>query len=180
MSARLDDQYFEWLYSTVAATKNRNPARSFWILLRQMHSTEFVWFVPNDDNRVEDGLELRDEFVTELGLVPDPEWMGLGCSVLEMLVALARRCGFQRSETTDEWFWRLVEHIGLRSYNDRKLANGSLLSEVDETINQLIFRTYGPAGEGGLFPLKRPHRDQTKVELWYQMQAYMIETYPLV
>jgi hypothetical protein len=38
-------------------------------------------------------------------------------------------------------------------------------------------REYFPSGKGGLFPLENPREDQTKVEIWYQMHAYVMENY---
>lgn len=66
MDGPLDEQYLKWLYRQVASSKYRNPARTYWSLLRQLYTTEFVWTVPNDDNRVEDGRDLRYEFLKKL------------------------------------------------------------------------------------------------------------------
>jgi hypothetical protein len=38
-----------------------------------------------------------------------------------------------------------------------------------------VNREYDPDGRGGLFPLDGTHANQREVELWYQMQAYIIE-----
>jgi len=61
-SGTLDDQYFEWLYSQVADVRIRKGPRTYWNLLRQLFATEFVWHVPNDDNRAYDGRDLRFEW----------------------------------------------------------------------------------------------------------------------
>jgi hypothetical protein len=50
-------------------------------------------------------------------------------------------------------------------------------SEVMKILDRIIERTYQRNGVGGLFPLKRDKKDQRKVELWYQMNAYLIENY---
>jgi len=39
----------------------------------------------------------------------------------------------------------------------------------------LIWRDYHADGRGGFFPLTNPDTDQTKVEIWYQMNAYVTE-----
>ena len=109
MTKPLDELYLEWLYSQVASLRSRNPERKHWALLRQLYSTEFVWFVPNDDNRVEDGRDLRHEFLEDEGLTDvDPEWMDLGCSAFEMMLGLARRLSFEAEGEPREWFWRLM------------------------------------------------------------------------
>ena len=175
MSPTLDDRYFEWLYGQVAAVRNRNPARSHWKLTRQLYVKEFVWLVPNDDNRVEDGKELRYEFLNAQGIDEiDQEWLNLGCSMFEMLLALARRASFESDEASVEWFWRFIVNMGLYSYTD-KIYSSEIAKKVDDALENVIFRNYAPDGTGGLFPLTRPIKDQRKVELWYQLSAFLLE-----
>lgn len=170
-----DNLYFEWLYGQVGSVKNRNPARSYWHLFKQLHSREFTWFVPNDDNRVADGKELRDEFIAEYDLVEvDPYWVELGCSVLEMLVALSRRLAFQTIEPASEWFWIMAQNLDIRQYTDEKYNNRSE-RVVDEVLDRVIDRTYSKDGSGGLFPLRKPVGNQRSIEIWYQMSAYLLE-----
>ena len=45
--------------------------------------------------------------------------------------------------------------------------------EVDDVLETVIWRNYQANGHGGLFPLKNAKRDQTKVEIWYQLAAYL-------
>lgn len=169
------DQYFEWLYGLVASVRNRNPERGYWNLLRMMHSTEFTWSVPNDDNRWADGVDLRHEWILTKEIQdPDQDWLELGCSVLEMLISLARRVAFESSGTSREWFWKLVQNLELKRYTD-DIYEISIEEEVAETLDRLVHRTYDYSGQGGLFPLRRPERDQRRIEIWYQMSDYLLE-----
>jgi hypothetical protein len=168
----LDDLYLAWLYSQVGDVKEQNKSKTYWKLLRRMYETEFVWLIPNDDNRVMDGLDLRYEFVAEEGVMKAPDWLQLGCSFLEMLVALSRRLAFEGEGHAGTWFWHLVENLDLIDCTDRTRFD---IGEVDEILDRVIFRRYSPDGIGGLFPLRHARRDQRDVELWYQMQAYLIE-----
>lgn len=179
MTAPLDDRYFEWLYSQVGSVRNRNPARSYWNMLKQLYVKEFVWFVPNDDNRAEDGKELRFEFLAEQEIDEvDPGWLDLGCSVLEMMIALARRASFEAdSKTPVEWFWIFMHNVGLGGYTDARY-NDRIAQDIDEKLDRIVYRTYAPSGHGGLFPLKHATKDQRKVELWYQLAAYLLEGFP--
>lgn len=180
MTRPLDDAYFEWLYSLVASTRNRNPSHTYWKMLRQLYTKEFVWLIPNDDNRMEDGKELRLEFLAAVGIDEiDPEWMALGCSMLEMLIALARRASFEYDDVTPvEWFGIFLTNLEIDRMNDAEFTP-SLSRQLDETMDKLIFRNYRSNGHGGLFPLNNASRDQRKVELWYQLAAYVLERYPL-
>lgn len=172
MDQPLDDAYLSWLYSQIGSVKLKNRARSYWRLARQLYTKEFVWFVPNDDNRVEDGRDLRFEFLEETGLTADDNWMDLGCSVLEMLVGLSRRLSFEAEGEARDWFWHLMDNLQLRECNDRLAWSDE---HVDEILDRVIYRNYGPSGEGGLFPMESPAEDQRNVELWYQMAAYLLE-----
>lgn len=175
MSPPVDDRYLEWLYSQFGAVRNRNPARSYWKLAKKLYTTEFVWLIPNDDNRVEDGILLRQEFVNEQGSdgVTDA-WMALGCSVLEMMVALAKRAAYQTGEPDADWMGRFFTNLGIVDFRDSKF-NATAERRISEILETFIYRGYREDGVGGLFPLQRPRQDQTKVELWYQLNEYILE-----
>lgn len=165
-----EQAYFEWLYSRVASRSNPNPQRTYWLLLEEMHNKKFSWFVSNDDNRVGDGLELRYEFLN------GPLESGDHCSFLEMLIALSRRVAFESmNDDPMEWFWHLVNNLGLRELNDEALIDRDLTHYVRNTLDIVVERRYDKDGHGGLFPLDRPEKDQRKVELWYQMSSYLLE-----
>lgn len=169
MSDSLDDQYLEWLYSLVGRQAENVD---HWKLLTQLFSNEFVMLVPNDDNRCVDGVALRDEFVrSDIRIRPSRLWLKTGCSVLEMLIGVARHLSFEMDGETGEWFWHLIDNLGLTRYNDKRYND----RWVDHVIERLVWRQYSYDGNGGLFPLEQPHEDQRHVELWFQMEAYMLE-----
>ena len=170
----LDARYLDWLYKNIGPLQNRNPARSYWMLAVALYQKEFTWFVSNDDNRVEDGRELRETFLEEEDLEGDRLWLEDGCSMLEMLVALSRRLEFETETTAFEWFWVLVDNLELRPYVDEEFTDDFNV-DVDLILDRVINRTYEPDGRGGLFPLREPHADQRSVEIWYQMASYLME-----
>lgn len=180
-SGTLDDVYLEWLYGKVGAVSNRNPGRSYWRLMSQLYSIPFNWFVHNDDNRVLDGLDLRIEFLAEVDQTPDDpsgDWLNLECSFLEMLIALARRVSFDTPDSLYEWFWIFMKNLELDRYND-EIYEIAIQEEVAEVVKRVIDRRYSRNGDGGLFPLEKTPNDQRKVELWYQMQEYLMERFPI-
>lgn len=169
----LDQEYLEWLYSQVADPTERDPHLTYWILLGHLFTQEFEWRVPNDDNRLEDGKDLRREFIAskELENVPQ-DWVELCCSVLELMVGLARRLAFEADGEPYFWFWRMMENIRLHRYCDSWRLETDLINHI---LKRLMQRTYKANGQGGFFPLKSPNKDQRKVELWYQLGAYVLE-----
>jgi hypothetical protein len=169
----LDELYLTWLYGQIGRIRQRRSSKSYWSLARQLYNKEFIPLVPNDDNRKADGKELRYEFINDEDIQDvDPNWMDLGCSMLEMLIALSRRLGFETGEEPREWFWHMIRNVHLDQYNDMA---GVPHDKVDDIIDRVIWRTYHPSGRGGLFPLKNAHEDQRRVELWYQLSAYLLE-----
>lgn len=175
MDAPLDEQYFTWLYGQVASVKLKNPSRTHWSLAKQLYTKEFVWIIPNDDNRLEDGKDLRREFLEAYEIdILDLNWLDLGCSMLEMLIGLSRGLSFEADGEPSVWFWHLIETVDLEQYNDRNY-NDLARRRIDDTLDRIIWRTYSPNGQGGLFPIRNPAQDQREVELWYQLNTYLVE-----
>jgi len=168
----IDEAYFNWLCGQVGQVQVRETSRTHRRILRLLYQKEYVWLIPNDDNRMADGRALRDEFVNSMRIEVDPRWMSLGCSFFEMLLALSRRVSFLDDGTPAEWFWHLMQNLGLQVFHDRMQIDPA---DVDEILDAVIWRTYEPDGNGGLFPLKNPRMDQRKCEIWYQMNAYLLE-----
>jgi hypothetical protein len=50
-------------------------------------------------------------------------------------------------------------------------------STIRERAERMVARGYDENGNGGLFPLKNPKEDQRKVEVWMQLNAYIIEKF---
>lgn len=172
MSEPLDELYLKWLYNEISSIETTRPPRTYWHLLKHMFKKEFIWFVPNDDNRAEDGKALRDTFLQSQRIYDeDPFWLHEACSVLEMVVTVANKLEFVTDEPADHWFWRLISNLKLSQYTDRSY-NGK---EVEDILDQLIWRTYDYNGSGGLFPLENPEEDQKDVEIWYQLNSYLLE-----
>lgn len=177
MTEPLDDSYLTWLHSQFVSPRLKNPARTYWSMARQLYSKEFVWLVPNDDNRIEDGKDLRHEFVEAYEIRnPDRGWLDLPCSCLEMLLGLSRRLSFEADGEPRDWFWHLLGNLDLQSYNDKNY-NEMAKEMIDSRLDKVIWRNYAPDGQGGLFPLKHPREDQRDVELWYQLAAYLGELF---
>lgn len=172
----LDDLYLEWLYENfVGATSNKNPNTSYWELAKQLYTMPFTWVIQKDSHRAEDGKALRDEFINARDIQDvEIEFMQFDCNVLEMLIGLAVRASFEDGQEPGDWFWIFIRHLDLQSFNDR-IYNQIVREEVDAIVRRLLDREYDKNGVGGLFPLEHATQDQTQVELWYQLQAFMLE-----
>lgn len=175
MREPIDELYITWLYNHVASEARRSPRRTYWSLIRKMFRTEYIWLIPNDDNRVEDGKGLRLDFLDQMNLHPedlDVGWLTIGCSVLEMLIALSKRLEFETDTAAKDWFWHILHNLGLDESTDANYVGDDAVEQIFDIV---IWRRYAADGTGGLFPLKEPRGDQRKIELWYQLNAYILE-----
>lgn len=176
----LDERYLSWLYGQVANVKTRVRARTHRSLFKQMHRTIFVAIVSHDENRIADARDLRYEFLSEAeDLQGDLEWMRSPCTMLELLMILSRCLAFEMDDKTEPWFWHLIETLDLEHFNDHEyhLHPDQVEEAVSRILDRVIWRQYRPDGHGGLFPLRNPQNDQRKVELWYQLNAYLLEQF---
>lgn len=161
--------YFNWLSSMVMGTSEK--AR-YNVLVTQLFLTDFTWFIPNDDNRGFEGIELRNRYYEETG----HNYYEEKVSFLEVLIALSIRCHDMSGEmTVKKWFWKLMNNVGLDYFIDERYRIGTAASAVHEIVDRILNRTYERSGEGGLFPLRKKNirNDQRRVELWYQMCEYI-------
>ena len=176
----LDERYFEWLYKMIGAVSNPNPDRSHWQLAKVLFKTKFLYFIPNDNNRALDGVDLREEFLDQHpGIDFTVDWLEMDCSMLEMMIAIAKRADFESDSGTmlggvGGWFWKLMDNIDLSKYTDSNFTDDSL-EEIIRVLDRINDRKYKTNGRGGLFPLRRTTEDQRYVELWYQLSAYLLE-----
>jgi len=172
----LDERYLTFLVRQVEPVTNLNPLRTHWLLLAEMYKREFTWFVPNVDNRLLDGVALREQLIDEEegGDVPG-YWLAEPCSFLEMLIALSVRVAYVSAPLEpDYWFWRMIDNLQLRSYVD-DAYDDNVRMDILDAMDRIVDRTYQADGNGGLFPLSNPIGDQRQIELWYQFQQYLME-----
>ena len=173
----LNNEYFQWMYDLVIGDE---PTRhsSYQRLLSYLHNREFVYTIGMDGNRAEDGIDLRYRFAYENDYDDAMVARYLDdkpCSILEMMVALAIRCEEHIMDNPDvgnrtgQWFWNMVETLGLISMDDRHFDERYTESVVDRFLN----RDYKRNGKGGLFEVKNCRRDLRGVEIWYQMCWYL-------
>jgi hypothetical protein len=179
MNDRLYEMYYSWLCELIRVKQDN---KSYWLLANALHEKEFKYFVPNDDNRAYEGKNLREKFCDENNIEYAYDEFPVEVSMLEVIIALAYRCeSIMADEMAGremyEWFWKILENAGLDLYDDGAFYGHHGNTEVNEILNKIINREYRRDGKGGLFPLKRTNKDQRKVELWYQMNEYLVENY---
>jgi hypothetical protein len=171
MGEPLENLYFNWLCAKVVDTNETSPNLTYWELFKVLHTTEFVWIISGDDNRCADGKELRVEFLLQADIPDDVEWRTLpGCSILEMLIAFARRAEFSTEQSAEDWFWEFMYNLGLHEFCD---GSNPEKQDIVDILDRLIWRTYDFNGHGSLFPNENPSVDPHELDIWYQFNEYL-------
>lgn len=168
------NEYFDWLSGIVSKPKV-SKRLSYRKLLVFLHNTEFRYTIDMDENRAEDGKDLRYRYARESGWPDVPDCLEGPCSVLEMMIALAIRCeewimdNTEYGNRTDQWFWGMVTSLGLGSMNDERFDKVC----VGDIIERFLDREYKPNGKGGLFTINDCEDDLRDIEIWIQLCWYL-------
>lgn len=168
---KVNNEYFAWLYELVCGDMDVIQL-SYTKLMTHLHNTEFVYLIPKDYNRADDGIELRRRFEMNHGY--SPNFRG-PCTVLEMMVALAVRCEEtimddpRMGDRTRQWFWEMVANLGLNGMTDARYDE----SYVEDVLTRFLERDYEPDGTGGLFTVRNCKYDLRDVEIWFQLCWYL-------
>lgn len=177
----MEDIYYRWL---VQILRDDYLATNYQKLLWKLYQTNFYWELEYDGNRAADGKYLRMLFEDETGVrfgvrkIDEDQ----PCSVLEMMVALARKTEHDimfnpdYGDRTGKWFWVMMENLGLDTYDDY----GYFEENVDRILYVFMHHLYAPNGEeGGMFPNEYVERDLRKTDIWWQINAYLEKNYPM-
>ena len=165
----MEERYFEWLCNLVRC----EPEYSH--LMSVLHSIEFVFINPLDENREIDGYDLRYRFAHENDILNIDDYLTNPCSMLEMMLALAIRCEEtimddpKIGDRTSQWFWGMVTNMGLGYMSDNRFDEHAAKEIIDRFLN----RDYSQNGRGGLFTVRNCEYDLTNIEIWTQMLWFL-------
>lgn len=166
------DDYYMWLLSKV--DDGRGVCEMHSKLLDLLYSTSYEYAFELDSNRAAAGTNLRSIYAMENGLYLDDVRSG-ECTVFEMLVALSDKLSFETQILTYEWFWELMSNLGLANQDDDEYDENYILTKLYVWMNH----EYAYDGTGSLFPLKQHDGDCRNMEVWDQMNAYLVENFPI-
>lgn len=174
--------YFTYLCEIVCVD-GRYTDESYWVLAEELWNTEYTWILGQDENRVKSVSVLRHRYLADGG----KELYCGNPSVFEVLVMLSDAMFDLLDELDDEdrrpmYFWEMIDNLGLGGYNDNLFReypgrNGQYYRNINRKIGIWLDRKFNFDGSGSPFPLKNHPQNQRNVELWYQMQSYIVENY---
>lgn len=181
-------EYFNWL------CRLADPKQSYGDLLHILFNKEFKIIIPNDENRAAYGITLRERF-SDLIMEEHPRGidnpvayfasLNGPCNMLELILGLAISMDDilyepEQGDRISVWFWELIKNIGLENMHNAGIYNQyGGIAFIDDILDKLINREYKRDGRGGFFPLKHPTADQRNVEIWDQMNHYIMENYTI-
>lgn len=173
----LKTAYFNWVCGLIADERKK---LQYSRLLSYLFERDFYEIIPMDANRAEDGINLRYDFAQGERIDQRDVAYAIDirpCSVLEMMVALARRCEVHimadsdLGDRTGNWFWGMIDSLGLSEMTNERFN----IYFINDILYKFMERAYLPNGKGGLFTLRHPDKDMRTVEIWYQMCLYLRE-----
>lgn len=179
MKTEINEEYRKWLID-FGNRWCRNLDGSYIKLMSYLFSRMFTYTIFNDQNRASDGVEMRVRFIESDSRYDYRDfylYLNAPCNVLEMMIALARRCEDHIMGDPDEgdnasiWFERMLINLHLDEMTD------DIFDEeyVDQVITNLLNHNYERNGDGGLFSINDKGLDMRHAEIWYQMNWYLNE-----
>ena len=176
--------YFNWIFDQVQPAVKDTEKERMVTLCRLLFGTDFVCEIEEDSIRAKDATDIRKVYAEKTGEEAgknereiDRIWKSVHgkCSVLELIFSMCVRLDDMVNEGEEGamipvFFNILADNIGITDEKtDPKVA-----------VERFMKREYNADGTGGgLFPLKKwskkSDRDQRKVSIWYQMNAWLNE-----
>lgn len=182
MRKYIPEAYVDWIRYDILKNKTYDPYR-YEKLIYTLLGIKFIPYDEMDTNRISDAKYLRYRFANVRHLddkVVDTALMNFGCSVLEMMVALAIRLyeettrGFPIEIKPDELFWNMIESMHLENQTDSEFNE----KKVIFTVERMMVHDFAKNGDGGLFRIsKDDSRDVRTVDIWYQAQWWATEAW---
>ena len=170
--------YFDWLCDQIYLDDYHGD------LLFELFRIDFYYTHPMDDNRAGDGVWLRRLYSEETGREPEGLDEDPQCSLLEMLIALAKRCeddimyDWEIGDRTADWFWMIIDNLGLFDLTDDIFEEDLVYDAADIFMR----REYENGGFGCPFPMPGMSDEEfsefKKKELWVQLGRYLRKKFP--
>ena len=163
------DDYYIWLCDMIDLETHSRYSN----LISFLYNTEFVWSVAKDNNRAGDGKYLRQDYIYEY-YYDEGEWLDEPCSLLEMLIALARRVRVdilpEFDMDTSDWFWIFMSHFGFDKYDNEHFSE-------DKFCACFLVKNL-QKGKNLLFSSKKfSETENFDMEIWSQLQFWLAENY---
>lgn len=188
--------YFRWMMDKLQPDTERLGMKVSESLCRLMFSIDFVWNdIQEDGFRASDAMDIRRVYAHDVGEKNEKNereidriWKSVHgkCSLLELIFSMCVKLDEmvnegEEGEMVPDFFRILCWNVGFLDtevmHYDGKIV---IPDNWRDCILRLMERKYEASGHGGgLFPLEKwsekSDKDQRKVPIWYQMNAWLNE-----
>lgn len=133
--------YTSWLIKR-GCLENYSELASVW------DEIDFVWYIPEDEDKAIQALRMRDEYCYETGLSSPRQ---APASFLEVFVSITDTLTAMLYQDREEFTKSILLNMGARSYSDDGCLPSEIYEGALEVAERVMYRTYGRNGSGGLF-----------------------------
>lgn len=163
--------YRLWLNNKIA--NDISPAYNQ--LLAILWRTEFIAEYQQDNNRMEDAYNLRDEFADSIN-IENQDYLKLKATpvrLIEVMISLAKRINeiISVDDNISKYFWEMVASLEMNKLDD-SMYNAS---SAQKHIDILLGHKYRKNGRGGLFFIKDADLSYNAplLDIWTQAMAWI-------
>lgn len=179
------NEYLEWLYYDILNGPD-SRFKAYRSLFTALLGIPYRYTHRMDKNRFKDGLELRETYCREFGVIFDEicvdfDEYGINfagfeackdgeCSVFEMFVAFAYRiekdimAPMEGDFDCFRWFWGFIEALELDEFDENSFDEGWIYRIIDEFLE----------GEHCIFDGFEGDREFGELQLWDQMNEFLV------
>ena len=159
-------EYLPWLIRRGCLDEYRDLA-SVW------DEIEFVWYIPEDGDKAEQALRMRDEYEYETNR-PCPRQGPV--SFLEVFVSITDTLTAMIYQDRAVFTKSILMNLGVRNAQDALLMDPAVYDRAIDSAETVMHRTYQKNGYGGLFRV--PGADLREMPLRDQMILWSNEYDP--
>ena len=125
---------------------------------------DFVWYIPEDEDRAIQALRMRDEYCYETGMSSPRQ---VPVSFLEVFVSITDTLTAMLYQDRESFTKSILLNLGARSYSDDGRLPSEIHVEALYIAERVMYRTYSRNGTGGLFRI--PGSNTLEMPLTTQM-----------
>nr|DAT35097.1 MAG TPA: hypothetical protein [Caudoviricetes sp.] len=150
-------EYLPWLIERGCLSEYRTLA-SVW------DEIEFIWYIPEDEDRAIQALRLRDEYAYEFDYRSPRQGP---VTFLEVFVSITDTLSAMVYQDREKFTRSILMNLGVSNLLDSECFSTELYSRGLDSAETVMYRNYHQNGSGGLF--KVPGAKMLEIPLFDQM-----------
>lgn len=159
--------YTRWLIQR-GCLENYSELASVW------DEIDFVWYIPEDEDKAIQALRMRDEYCYETGMSSPRQ---APASFLEVFVSITDTLTAMLYQDREEFTKSILLNVGARSYSDDVRLPSEIHDCALDIAERVMYRTYGRNGSGGLFRIPGANILETPLTTQMIMWANLYDPY---